>query len=445
MRGAILLAGLVGTIALVEILVLLILGRLPTSAERTALAASTAAAAVAALAFQPARAYLERVADRGVADREDPADVLHAVGARLSHAVALDDLLPELVESLRPALRLDAAEIWTGSGGLLERTASDPPRDRATLSLGRTEEAIVARAGARGPAWLEVWLPELVADRPGRQLRVVPVANADELLGLVVAERPADAEPFGRTEERVVAELADQVGLAMRNSQLGSELRASLEEVRRQADQLRASRARVVSAADAERRRIERDLHDGAQQHLVGLGAKVSLASLLVRSDPGRAAPLMDELGRDVETAMVELRELAHGIYPPLLADRGLGEALAAVARRAPIPTRLVGADVARHDPRVESTVYFCCVEALQNGAKHAGPDAAATVRVWEREGALLFEVADDGAGFEPAGAGRGAGLVHMADRVGAIGGTLRVEGAPGHGARVTGTIPLTG
>jgi signal transduction histidine kinase len=431
LRAAILLTGLVGTIAAVAVLGLLVLGRLPTGDERTALAFSAAGAALAALLFQPARAHLER-------------DVLHGLGSRLSQEPALEDVLPELAESLRPAMRLDAAEIWTGSAGLLERTASAPHRGWATLSLGRTEEAIVARAGVSGPAWTEVWLPALVADRADRQLRVVPVANADELLGLVVAERSAQDPPFAQIDERVLADLARQLGLAMRNSQLGSQLHASLDEVRRQADQLMASRARVVSAADAERRRIERDLHDGAQQHLVGLGAKLSLARVLAGSNPDRARALLDDLGRDVETAVEELRELAHGIYPPLLADRGLGEALAAVARRAPVRTRLVTAGVTRHDPRVESTVYFCCLEALQNVGKHAGKNASATVRVWEQEGALLFEVVDDGVGYEPSDHAHGTGLIHMADRLGAIGGSLRVQSARGRGARITGTIPLS-
>jgi len=145
-----------------------------------------------------------------------------------------------------------------------------------------------------------------------------------------------------------------------------------------------------------------------------------------------------------VEAALEDLRELAHGIYPPLLADRGLAEALSAVAARAPIRTRLETAVTGRYPPEVEATVYFCCLEALQNAGKYAGRAASATVRVLEKEGGLLFEISDDGAGFDPDRRASGAGLANMTDRLGAIGGSLRIESSPGQGTRVAGTIPLT-
>ena len=256
-------------------------------------------------------------------------------------------------------------------------------------------------------------------------------------------ERPPEGEPFGEEDERVLAELARQVGFALRNIRLDTQLRASLEQVKRQSEQLRESRARVVSAADAERRRIERDLHDGAQQQLVALAVNLRLARELAGSDPEQATDVLTQLADDVQATLEELREFAHGIYPPLLADRGLGEALSAVARRAPIPTRLEAATIGRHAPDVEATVYFCCLEALQNAGKHAGRNAEATLRVTEQEGALVFEVSDDGAGFDPGGGASGAGFENMTDRLGAIGGTLRVESSPGRGARITGTIPV--
>jgi signal transduction histidine kinase len=140
---------------------------------------------------------------------------------------------------------------------------------------------------------------------------------------------------------------------------------------------------------------------------------------------------------------MQEFRDLAHGIYPPLLQDRGLAEALANTARRASIPTRIEADGAGRYDPVVEATVYFCCLEALQNAAKHAGEGARATVRLWEEEGGLFFEVADDGSGLDPAGGGLGAGLANMQDRLGAIGGSLRVESRAGRGTTVGGSIPF--
>lgn len=441
---AILLAGLLGVIMAVQLLVLLALGRFPTPDERTVLAVSMVAAAIAALVYQPARARLERVASRLLpAERDAPDEVLRALGTRLSRAIPLDDLLVELAESLRGGLVLEAAEVWTGSSGLLERVTSDPDRGWASLSLAPEEESVIARAGVAGPAWLEVWLPALLEGRGLGPLRVAPIANAGELLGVVVAERPPGGGPFSERDERVLAELARQVGFALRNVRLDSQLQTSLDEVRRQAEQLRASRARVVSAADAERRRIERDLHDGAQQQLVALCANLRLARELARSDPPQATVLLEQLGNDIAAALQELRELAHGVYPPLLADRGLAEALSAVAARASVHTRLQVAAIGRYPPQVEATVYFCCLEALQNAGKHAGEAASATVRVWENEGALLFEVSDDGAGFDAARARRGTGLTNMTDRLGAIGGSLRTESSRGRGARIAGTIPL--
>ena len=153
---------------------------------------------------------------------------------------------------------------------------------------------------------------------------------------------------------------------------------------------------------------------------------------------------MLDQIGGDLQEAVQELRNLAHGIYPPLLADRGLPDALSAAAGRAALPTDVVAEGVGRYDQAIEAAVYFCCLEALQNAGKHAGEGAHATITVREEAGALLFEVADTGAGFElGSGAGRGAGFVNMADRVGAIGGTLSVDSAPGQGTKIGGRIPL--
>src|SRR5205085_9546258 len=157
-----------------------------------------------------------------------------------------------------------------------------------------------------------------------------------------------------------------QVAVALHNSALDTALQASLNDVRVANEELRASRARIVAAADHSRRQIERNLHDGAQQHLVALAVKLGLARQLVDGDPATVATLLEELRADAQTTLTELRELAHGIYPPLLMDRGLGEALRAAANRSVLPAN-VDADVGRFPPDVEAAVYFCCLEALQN------------------------------------------------------------------------------
>jgi signal transduction histidine kinase len=293
-----------------------------------------------------------------------------------------------------------------------------------------------------GNAWTAVWLPAVLAGRVQVQVRVAPVSHGGELLGLIIAERPAAADAFSEEDDRVLTELARQVGLAVHNARLDTALQTTLDELRKQADELRQSRARIVASGDAERRRVERNLHDGAQQHLVAMAVNLRLARDILAEDPAAAAEMMDELAGEVASTIRELRELAHGIYPPLLADSGLGEALRAAGNRSPLVVGVRADGIGRYTPEIEAAVYFCCLEALQNAAKHA-PGARVAVRVWEESGGLLFSVSDDGPGFDSATATGGQGFVNMADRLGAIGGTVRWESQPGQGAQVLGTIPL--
>jgi signal transduction histidine kinase len=273
---------------------------------------------------------------------------------------------------------------------------------------------------------------------------VAPVSHSAQLFGLIVAERARRGEQLAEDADETLEEVAREVGVAVNKARLDSALEESLHRLRQQAVELQASRGRLVAAADEERRRIERNLHDGAQQHLVALAVKVRLVEQLGERDPARAKTLMGQLQEDVKLAIEELRALAHGIYPPLLSSAGLGEAMNAACRRAPLPATLEADAVGRYAPEVEAAVYFCCLEALQNAAKHAGPGASAHVRIWEEAGGLLFEIADDGEGFESSHDGEGAGLTNMRDRLGAVGGTLRFESATGHGTRINGAVPVS-
>ena len=323
------LTGLTGVVVAVYLVIVLGLGRVPNDDERSILLLSMLAAGVAALLYLPTRARLTAFSNRLVyGEQYAPDEALRTFGTRLSRAIPLDELLLQLAESLRKSLVLERAEVWTGSSGVLERGVSVPDQGHAQLVVSETERPVVARAGVVGPAWLAIWLPELLEGRQDKLLRVAPIAHSGELLGLVVVQRPADAEVFADDDESVLAELARQVGLALHNVQLDSALQESLEEVKRQAEELRQSRARVVAAADFERRKIERDLHDGAQQHLVALAVSVRLARQLADSDPETTKEMLDQLGTDLQEAVQELRNLAHGIYPPLLMDRGLEAAL---------------------------------------------------------------------------------------------------------------------
>jgi signal transduction histidine kinase len=438
-------AGSAAVVAVVYLVIVLGLGEAPgDNAGRRLLGFSIVAAALAAIGYLPVRGRLIAFATRFVyGTREAPGESLRTFGSRMTRAVSMDELLLQLAESLRKTMRLDCAEIYTGAGDVLERTVSVPDAGGRSIVLTDRERPVVARAGVSGSAWASVWLPALLDGREQAQLRVAPISRAGELLGLIVVERAARADAFTEEDDRVLTELARQAGLAFHNSQLDSALQTTLDALRKQADELRESRARIVASGDAERRRVERDLHDGAQQHLVALAINLRLARDIVAEDPDGAGEMLGQLADDVQLTIKELRELAHGIYPPLLADNGLGDALAAAASRNPLKVVVtVADDIGRYPAEVEAAIYFSCLEALQNAAKHAG-DATVELKLWTESGGLLFSVTDDGPGFDPAVARRGHGFVNMADRLGAIGGTVRWDSRPGHGASVSGSVPL--
>lgn len=362
--------------------------------------------------------------------------------SRLARGEPMNELLVQLAEAVRDSFNVDAAEIWLHDSGVLRRVVSQPQREAEEITVSPAEESIVANASLSGPAWARTWLPALLDRRPAAALRIAPVSVSGQLLGLLVVER-RKAASFGQNVDVMLEELAREVGAGLHKQQLDAALHASLDQLRRQAEELQASRARIVAAADAERRRMERDLHDGAQQHLVTIAVKARLIEQLARTDPERSAALADELTADVEAALDDLRTLAHGLYPPLLSSDGLGQALAAAARRASIPVRVETNGIGRYQPEVEAAVYYCCLEAIQNAAKHAGESVCATVKVWEEGGDLRLDVSDDGRGFDLAQRGLGAGLTNMSDRLGGVGGSLRIDSAPGAGTQVKGAVPL--
>ncbi len=436
--------GLTAVVVVVYLVIVIGLGRSPGDEERTLLVLSMLAAAVASIAYVPARERLAESANRLVyGERHPPDEVLRTWGSRLSRSIPMDELLLQLAESLRKVLVLRRAEIWTGTPDRLELAVSVPDRTASPLLLGPQEQPVVTRAGVTGNAWLEVWLPALLEDRGAVQLRVAPVAHSGTLLGLLVMERANDGDAFTDEDDRVLTELARPVGLALHNVQLDSALQESLENLRQANDDLQASRARIVATGDAERRKIERNLHDGAQQHLVALAVNLRLTKDMLADDPEGAAEMLDALADAVKDTIQELRDLAHGIYPPLLMDSGLAEALRAAANRSPLSVSVTADGVGRYPSEVEAAVYFCCLEALQNAAKHA-PEATVAITVHEQDGALAFEVVDDGPGFDVVAAKRGHGFANMSDRLGAIGGGVEWDSTPGAGTTIAGSIPLT-
>src|SRR5579859_7467582 len=250
--------------------------------------------------------------------------VRSSFASRLARGDPMDELMVQVVEALCDAFRLDAAELWINSGGgALRRVASNPRRPEVALNVTLAEESIIANAHVSGAAWARVWLPSLLEGKADVALRIAPVSVSGRLLGLIAVERSRSGGTLAAEIDTTLEELVREVGAGLNKQRLDTALHASLEQLRGQADELQASRARIVAAADAERRRIERDLHDGAQQYLVAIAVKARLIQQLTRTDPAGGAALTQDLVRDVESALDELRTLAQGIYPPLLSSAG--------------------------------------------------------------------------------------------------------------------------
>lgn len=432
-------------VAAANLLVLLAVGRFPRGDERELVVPALATAALAALLYGAVRARVHAFGERLVrGDRRQPQDVVRTFGDRASRGISDAELLLQLAESLHRAFHPRRAEVWTGTGGWLERTVSVPHQPGTTLRLDAAPTGALVRSGVVGEAWLALWAPELLAGRGPAQVRVAAASHAGQVVGLLVLERDHDDDRFTEDDDATLTDLGRRLGVVLHNRQLDTTLQATLDDLHQANEELRASRARLVAAADSERRRLERDLHDGAQQHLVALAVNLRLAKDLVRTDPDAAGAALDELAAAVRTTIDELRDLAHGIYPPLLRDAGLLEALQAAARRQPQPVRIDGADVGRHPAEVEAAVYFCCLEAFQNAAKHA-PGADVVVTLSTTDGRLQMEVSDDGPGFDPGAVRMGQGLQHMSDRLGAVGGVVSWDSRPGHGTTVRASVPLAG
>jgi signal transduction histidine kinase len=271
-------------------------------------------------------------------------------------------------------------------------------------------------------------------DVPGATT-TIPVVHHGDLLGAIDVQVPA-RDPLTPAQERMLVELATQAGLALRNVALTADLRRRLEELQR-------SRQRLVTAQDEERRKLERNLHDGAQQQLIALGVKLRLVDQLLDRDPGKARELLAAAQTEGAEAIEELRDLARGIYPPLLAEKGLIAALESQARKAAFSIDVQANGVGRYAEEVEAATYFCVLEALQNASKYAGASHV-IVSVGAADGWLRFEVSDDGAGFDPRSLSKGAGLQNMEDRVAALGGELRVTSRRHAGTTVAGRIPTS-
>lgn len=375
---------------------------------------SIVATAIVALGFQPLRERLQKVANRLVyGERATPYEVLSHFSQRVAESYATDDVMPRMARVLAEGTGAERADVWLRSGNMW-REAAVWPVDAVRA------DPLTTGDGAPTPA--------------GGANRMVEVRHQGDLLGaLSVTKR--GGESLTPVEENLLSHLAGQAGLVLRNVGLSADLQARVEE-------LRASRQRLVGAQDQERRRLERNLHDGAQQHLVALKVKLGLAELLLGRDPEKAKLTLEQLKCDVDEALETLRDLARGIYPPVLADQGLPAALRAQARKATIPVSVDADGVGRYAQDTEAALYFCTLEALQNIQKYAGASTA-TVRLREEREQLCAEIVDDGRGFDIATTTRGNGLTNMEDRIDALGGTLEISSTPGRGTTLRAYLPV--
>jgi signal transduction histidine kinase len=414
-RTVLVWSGLGAFVVLVYVVVVLGGGALTGQTSSPSIALSIVATAVVALAFDPVQSRLERWATQAVgAGQPAPYDVLRQFSETVTGSHRAEELPSRMAHVLAEGTGAEWAQVW----------------------LARGDERILA---ATWPPGAVVPQPVHGSDGSRPPPRSLAVRHRGELLGdLVLQERP-DA-PLTPVEERLFSGLAEQAGLVLRGARLRAELARNAAELTRRAEELRLSRQRVVDAQDSERRRLERDIHDGAQQHLVALAVNLRLADTLSRQSPERAAALLEAQEDAAEVAIDTLTRTARGIFPRLLAEQGVVAALRAAVANSPVPVEVSAANQGRYAEEIETTAYFSSLEAVQNAVKHAG---AHRIRVELRsgDGRLRVAVEDDGRGFEGP-TSTGTGLANLQDRVDAVNGSLTTTSAS-QGTRVAIDLPI--
>jgi signal transduction histidine kinase len=425
---AVVLCGLAVFVLAVYLVVVLGGGALVGRTDSPDLSLSVLATVIVALGFDPVQHRLEAAVHQRLGHSPSPYDVLSRFSATVAAEYPTDQLPARMARVLAEGTSARWAQVWLAVGDRLVLAATWPPSATGAAGAGLPPEP---QDGA------------LDATAPGR--RALPVRHGGELLGVLRLEE-GDRSALTPVEERLFSGLAAQAGLALRSARLRAELAQRLAELADRAAELRASRERLVQTQDDERRRLERDIHDGAQQHLVALAVNLRLAQTLATSAPARATAQLRSQARAADETIETLVALSSGMYPRLLDEEGLVPALRAAAVTSPVDVRIDAEEVPRQPRQVEAALYFCCLEALQNAAKHAGAQRV-DVRL-ERTGpekaVLRLRVHDDGAGFDRAVASAGAGLSNMRDRLDAVGGEVIVESWPGAGTTMTATVVVS-
>ena len=411
-----LFAGLAGFITLTYVAIVVGLGSLVGGGDEPDLVLSVAATALVAVAFQPVRRRLQRVANRLVFGRRaTPYDVLSAFATRVGGAEATPETLVGLAALMADGTGAKPARVWLRVGSELRSAATWPQG----LDVG-------------GPLAVGV---DAAAALPDADL-AAPVREADELLGVLTIAKPR-GERVTDVDVDLVERLAAASGVLLRNLRLDAELAERLEEIE-------TSRRRLVSAQDEARRRIEAELGGGTRVQLTTLSDRLSTLARDVDAErTPKSATLLEQLVTGTNGALDTLASLAAGVYPPRLAADGLVAALTEQTSRAAVPVEMHESGVGRYPADVEAAVYFAVLEALQNVAKYA--DAAnVSVRLTQDLDTLTFAVTDDGVGFDTAETTSGTGLQGIVDRLDTVNGAITIESAPGQGTVVTGTVPIT-
>jgi signal transduction histidine kinase len=397
------------------------IGTLLGSSDEPNLALSIAATAVVAIAFSPVRDRVQKVANRLVyGKRQTPYEAIARFADEVVSSYETHQVAPAIATTIAEATGAARAHVWLKVDDTLvcEATHPDTEHQATTVTLDGDD------------------LPAL----EGIDLAVAVVHNK-ELLGALSLTKKKGEQPQPQ-DRKLLDDLSSQAGIVLANARMTAELETHLAHITAQAQDIKESRQRIVAAQDKERRRLERDIHDGAQQHLVALAVKLNLAKTTATRKPEKAPALLAQLKGDTQEALATLSDLAKGIYPPVLKDHGIATALKPIADKAPFEVAVDDHTSGRFDEAVEAAVYFCCLEALQNTAKYAGATHA-TVTLTETDDTLGFVVTDDGAGFDTATTTGGTGTQGMADRLAALDGTLTVTSAPGQGTTVTGAVPI--
>ncbi|MGH3425638.1 MAG: GAF domain-containing sensor histidine kinase, partial [Nocardioidaceae bacterium] len=383
-----------------------------TAGRRLPLVATVIVTVAVVLALHPARRRLNRWADRwAYGERLTGTALLSHFGETLEHAYDLHELAPRAATGVADGLGLR----W------------------ARLSLILPGSDIAEPIGAAGIGLDDPAVPDVV----------IPLTDRDEVVGQIECGPRTRGGALGEDDHRLLTTVARQTALAVRNAHFAAELAGQVAEIRRQAEAIEESRRRLADAQDVERRRLERDIHDGVQQQIVVVMAQLRLARNQLGRDPASAGRTLEDAQRSAGETLVDLRELAQGIRPAVLSDRGLLAAVTTRVSRVPVGVTIdagAGLSDARFPGDVEAAAYFMVAEGLTNALKHAGVEELRVSLAVEGD-RLYVEVSDDGVGFVPADA-VGHGLTGLADRVGAVGGRLHVDSRPGRGTRLRAELP---